>query len=188
MKPASPWPMLALIVAAFALPFALGAGLYLSGWQPANTVNHGELIRPPQPLPADGLSTPDGAPLATADLHGRWWLLLVPAGACAAPCLARAVDMRRVHVALNKNMGRLRRMVLTGDTGDGALAALRAAQPDLVVARPDERWRRALLGAPDGALYLVDPQARLVLRYAGQTGAESIRADLDRLLRHGAGG
>ena len=188
MKTANPWPMLALVVGAFALPFAVAAGLFASGWQPARTVHHGELIRPPLPLPQSGLTTADGSALPTAELHGRWWLLLVPGGPCMADCLARAIDMRRVHVALNKDMGRLKRMVLAADFSEGALAALRGAQPDLVVAHADDRWQRALGDAAGLTLYLIDPQGRLIMRYPAQASAASIRADLDRLLRYGGSG
>lgn len=186
MKTPHPLLMLALMAGTFALPFALGAGLYASGWQPARTVNHGELIRPPQALPADGLTAPDGSPLNAAELQGRWWLLLAAAGPCEAACIARAADMRRIHVSLNKDMPRLKRMVLAGDPGEGSLAALRDAQPDLVVARPDVRWQRTL-GEDGVTLYLVDPQARLILRYPPQIAATAIRADVARLLRYSAG-
>lgn len=183
--------MLALIVGIFALPFAVAAGLFAFGWQPARTANQGELIRPPLPLPPDGLTRVDGSSLPTAELHGRWWLLLAPGGPCAADCLARATDMRRVHVALDKDMARLKRMLLAADSaaGDGgALAALRRTQPDLVVARADRRWQRALGAAAGPTLYLIDPQGRLVMRYAAQSDAASVRADLGRLLRHGGAG
>lgn len=186
MKTADSRPMLALIVGIFALPFAVAAGLFAFGWQPTHTVNHGQLIRPPLPLPPHGLTTADGAPLATAELHGRWWLLLAQAGPCDTACLARAADMRRVHVALNKDMGRLKRLVLATDLGEGAIAALRRSQPDLVVARADGRWQQVLGDGPQ--LYLVDPQGRAILRYTAQASAESIRADLDRLLRYGSAG
>jgi len=186
MKTAHPLLMLALIAGTFALPFALAAGLYASGWQPAHTVNHGELILPPQALPADGLTAPDGSAL-TAELQGRWWLLLAAPGPCEAQCIARAADMRRIHVSLNKDMGRLKRMVLAGDADEGSLAALRDAQPDLVVARADARWQRTL-GDGGIAVYLVDPQARLVMRYPAHAGAAAIRADVERLLRYSSGG
>lgn len=181
-----PLLMLALIAGTFALPFALGAGLYAFGWQPMRTVNHGELIRPPQPLPVAGLTAAAGAALPAAELHGRWWLLLAAAGPCEAQCLARAADMRRIHVSLNKDMGRLKRMVLTDDPGEGSVAALRNAQPDLVVVRADARWQRTL-GDGGMALYLVDPQERLVMRYPAEAGAAAIRADLERLLRYSRG-
>lgn len=188
MNTTRPLPMLALIIAAFGLPFALGAALYFSGWQPQRTANHGELVRPPLPLPRVGLHNADGSVLTTADLHGRWWLLVAPAGRCDAACVVRVIELRQVHVALNKDMVRLKRMVLADDAAEHTIEVLRAAQPDLVVARADDGWRRALGGAGTQQILLVDPQARLVMRYGAAADADSIRTDLERLLRFGSAG
>ena len=69
-------PMLALVVGLLALPFVIAGGLYFLGWQPARTGNHGQIVSPPLPLPASGLRSPDGRPLATAALQDKWLLLL----------------------------------------------------------------------------------------------------------------
>lgn len=184
VKPASSLPMLALIVAIFCLPFALAIGLYFAGWQPTRVIPHGTLIQPPLPLPADALQTADGTPLPTAELHGRWWLLLAGNGPCDTACLHRAAQMRQVHVALNKDMGRLKRLVLTTDVADSGATVLRSMQPDLVVATLDGSWRRVLDAGTGMQIYLIDPQARVMMRYADSADAASIRADLARLLRY----
>lgn len=169
------------IVATLALPFALGAALHHAGWRPAHGGNRGQLIQPPQPLPESGLEGRQ-----PSDLRGRWWLVLAGDGLCEAACLARLEEMRRIHVALNRDMGRLRRMVLSTDPGDGALAALRTTQPDLVVLAPNAAWRQTFCG--DGCngmqLYVVDPQLHLTMRYAPEATADAVLADLARLLRY----
>jgi len=179
-------PMLALIVTLLALPFAIAAGLYLFGWQPARTGNHGTLLKPPQPLPADGLLGSAGKPLATAELHGKWLLILAGRGACDAACRSRVDEMRRIQVSLNKDMGRLRRVVLTDNAGDSGLSDFRQQQPDLVVAAAPARWlpcKELPTGQNAYRLYVADPQGQLIISYRPDVAGRAVRADLERLLK-----
>ncbi len=154
---------LALIVGLLVLPFALGAGLYFSGWRPSQPGNRGELLQPPQPL---GVALP-------AEAAGKWLLVLAADGPCDAACGARIDEMRRIQVSLNKEMGRVRRLVIAPDLADPALAAARSAQPDLLLVRRDV--------AP--GVYVADPGGNLILRYGPGKDARDIRTDLDRLLK-----
>ncbi len=175
-------PMLGLVVALLAMPFAIAAGLYFGGWQPARTIEHGHLLSPPQPLPASGLRQPDGQALATAELHGKWLLVLAVNGPCGGPCQQKIDEMRRIQVSLNKEMGRLRRVVLVANADDPALAAAAARQPDLLRLAAPAGW---LPGADRSAyrLHVVDPMGRRVIDYPAEVSARDVRADLDRLLK-----
>jgi hypothetical protein len=91
--------------------------------------------------------------------------------------------MRRIQVSLNKEMGRLRRVVLTDSVGDPELAAARQRQPDLIVAAAPPRW---LPGSPDPSAYrlhIIDPQGNLVMDYPADAAAKGVRGDLERLLK-----
>jgi hypothetical protein len=66
---------------------------------------------------------------------------MVNTGPCAAVCQQDLRQIRQVQVALNKEMVRLRR-VLLGDSAavlqaDPALPELRRSYPDLLIAAPD---------------------------------------------------
>jgi hypothetical protein len=176
-------PMLLLVVALLALPFVIATGLYFVGWQPSRTGNHGQLLNPPLPLPAGGLRSPDGQELATADLNGKWLLLLSGSGPCASACALRIDEMRRIQVSLNKEMGRLRRVVLTDRASDPELAAARQRQPDLVLATAPDGWLPGAGSRTGYRLHIVDPQGRLIMNYPEDAEAKGIRADLDRLLK-----
>lgn len=150
------------------LPFVLGATLYLSGWQPSKTGNRGELLQPPPVVKAQ---LPEAA-------TGKWVLILVPETACDARCADQLDALRRVQVSLNKEMGRLRRVVMAADPADAGLSHAQASQPDLLVARRDAAWT-----APAG-IYVADPEGNLILRYAPDAELKDIRSDLDRLLKY----
>lgn len=176
-------PMLVLVITLLVLPFAIAGGLYFFGWQPGHTVNHGRLLEPPLSLPESGLRLPDGTPLTSAELQGKWLLLLSGSGPCAGACAHRIDEMRRIQVSLNKEMGRLRRVIISDRPAEPELAAARKRQPDLVVASAPPDWLRAI--AADGAyrLYIVDPRGTLIMDYPADAAAKGVRGDLERLLK-----
>lgn len=185
--PTTSAPMLFLLVALFLLPLLIGNGLYWLGWRPQQMAHHGELLQPPPTLPDSGLRHADGRPLASAELRGKWLLLLPVDAGCDADCRSRLQQLRQVHIALNKEQARVKRVLLLGAaTGEPALAQLQEEFPDLVVARlpaDDERWQRAIARrAP--SLYVVDPLANVVLRYAGPSEMRGVLKDLERLLKY----
>lgn len=166
--PRPPGRFLALVVGLLLLPFVLAGALYASGWQPARLNHHGRLVEPPQQLP----------PLVRSD-DGRWLLVYAPGASCEAACLQRIDELRRVQVALYKDMGRLRRVVLLDNAPSAALNRLAEQQPDLVLAPRPPGWP-ALQG-----IQLIDPQGWRVLDYADDVGARELRSDLERLLKPG---
>ena len=103
---------LPLLAAVFLLPMAVGSGLFWSGWRPAQFGNHGELLQPARPLPDGGLLRTDGRPLPTAELLGKWLFVFSAPGACDAMCIERLQQLQRVHIALNKEQSRLRRVFI----------------------------------------------------------------------------
>lgn len=168
---------LLLTVLVCLMPALVGGGLYLSGWRPARTANHGELVLPPQPLPLAAL----GADVAGA-ARGKWLLVIAGDAPCAADCAALAGRTRAVQVSLNRDMGRIRRLVLA-DAPTAELADLRARQPDLLVAAPDAAWRAALAAGGRHRLFVLDPAGNLMMQYAPGADAKGVRADLERLLK-----
>lgn len=165
--------MLALIAGLLALPFAIGASLYFGGWHPSRISHHGHLLTPPRLLPEQVLRS-------TGKNSEKWMLLFHVRGPCAAECAGRLDEMRRIHVALYKNMGRLSRAVLTDQPDDPALLALRNTQPDLLLlTAPSEQ-----LAEITDPLLLVDPQGQIIMTYPPDASAQGVRADLERLLKY----
>jgi cytochrome oxidase Cu insertion factor (SCO1/SenC/PrrC family) len=176
-------PMLALVVGLLALPFVIAGGLYFLGWQPSRTGNHGQIVSPPLPLPASGLKTPDGRPLATAELQDKWLLLLNGKGRCEAVCAQRIDEMRRIQVSLNKDMGRLRRVVLTDQPVDPAFTMAVQRQPDLVLAEAPVKWLPGSGVQAGYSLHIIDPRGNLIMTDPADVAAKNVRGDLERLLK-----
>jgi len=175
--------MLALVVSLLALPFAIGAGLYFGGWKPARTIQHGQLLDPPVAFPLSGLRTANGQTVPDSELQGKWLLVLSLSGPCQAECASRIDEMRRIQVSLNKDMGRLRRVVVSKHPDAPELAAASQQQPDLLRLAAPTQWQNASTGEAGYRLHIVDPQGRRVMDYPPEVAAREVRADLDRLLK-----
>lgn len=177
---------MALLVATFVLPFVLGTGLYLSGWRPEKFGNHGDLIQPPRPMPETGLLQADGRPLPTAELRGKWLLMLPIEGSCGASCRESLQQMSNVHLALNKEQGRLRR-VLVSTEGSPPFAELQQTYPDLLVAKLDPEasaeWASTLDNTGQGLL-IADPLGNVIMRYDEAAEMRGVHKDLERLLKY----
>lgn len=168
---------LLLTLLIFLMPILIGGGLHLVGWRPAQTSNHGELVQPPRAVPLAAL----GAEVA-AKAGGKWLLVIAGDDSCTADCLALAGHTRAVQVSLNREMGRVRRLVLAA-APTPELTTLQAQQPDLLVAAPDQAWRNTLAAGSRHRLFVVDPAGNLMMQYAPEADPKGVRADLERLLK-----
>lgn len=159
---------LVLIFLLLAMPFIAGTALYLSGWRPSHTVNHGVLIAPPATL-----GQPD-------EWGGKWSLLLVHDAPCGVPCAERLNELRRVRISLGQQMGRTRLVWVGESIGDEA-ANLKAVMPDLATL---DRRPGNLGKLPPGSVVLVDPNGLAMMRYLPGADAKGMRDDLERLLKY----
>lgn len=184
--------MILLVTGLLVMPFVVAFGLYWFEWRPAILGNHGELIQPPQALPKLGLMQPDGRPFPVSMLREKWTLVFVSQGPCDARCQQDLQQMRQVQVALNKEMGRLHRVLLSNSlaelAADPSLPELRKRYPDLLFAVPDtskdgEIWRRSF-GDAKHRFYVIDPLGNLIMRYPENLDMQGMRKDLERLLKY----
>ena len=181
-----------LTIALLMLPFLIAFGLYWFEWRPAKLANHGELIQPPQALPESGLSHADGSPLPTEELRRKWTLVLVSRTPCDNACQHDLHQMRQVQVALNKEMLRLRRVLIGSSVSvlaaDPALPELRRSYPDLLIAAPNADpqgalWRSAI-DPTNYRFYVIDPLGNVMMRYTDKPDMAGMLKDLERLLKY----
>ncbi|MFA7293469.1 MAG: hypothetical protein WC023_14620 [Rhodocyclaceae bacterium] len=165
---------LLLTLLAFVLPLMIGGYLYISNWRPSKTANHGELILPPKPVPVGTLGS---------DATGKWLMIVAGDQACEAECIAQLRNLRSIQVSLGREIGRMRRVVLTRHE-TASLAQLRAEQPDLLLASPTTEWAGAFPQEGPHRVFLVDPAGNLMMQYAPDAEPKGIRADLERLLKY----
>ena len=179
-----------LLIATFALFFLPVAGAWLLNvfvpdWRPFGTVNHGTLVEPVRPVSAAGLVDPRGSGVDADYLSGRWTVVHVQRGPCAQPCIDALARTRQVRRALGEDMHRVQRLLVAAA---GADAAGLEASTDLALALADGDWLSTFSFAdagstPDSAIYLIDPQGYLMMRYPLDVDQRGLLGDLERLLK-----
>jgi hypothetical protein len=103
--------------------FALGFLPFISAWYLSlnksllasrHTTNKGDLITPPITSQRSDFTALDTASIPKlADLPGRWLIAnVLPTADCGAVCLKAILQTRQLHLMLNKDMLRTRRIVL----------------------------------------------------------------------------
>lgn len=171
----------------FFLPI-VGAWLlnvFVPGWRPFGTVNHGTLVQPVRPVSASGLMDPEGGRLDPGYLSGRWTVVHVQRGPCAKQCLEALARTRQVHRGLGEDTNRVQRLLVAANA---AHAASVETTPDLALAVADSDWMSIFSfadtgGEPASSIFLVDPQGYLMMRYPADVDQRGLLADLERLLR-----
>ena len=173
---------LLLIAAVFLGPLALAAWLYFAGEDlaPAGRTNHGALLQPIVRL-ADELPA---SPLHEHN-DGHWVLLYANANRCDEACEFALYTLRQSRLMLGKEMDRLVRVFLHGDTAPDTV--LLAEEHKGLVALQDsglmallEKNKPASLAS--GGYYLIDPLGNLVMYFHPDIDPSAMVEDIEHLL------
>jgi len=162
------------------------------GWQPQATVNVGKLVLPPVLLKTSGLRLSNGQALAPDGLRGRWRIAAFAVNHRDAG--DRLTIMRRVQLALGKNVLRVQRVLFLPKGSEPVDKDLLGEYPQPLVLTTE--GRRAEFLAQFGVgfydlepekFYIIDPQGRLILIYPDATHFLGMVKDLRRLLQASTG-
>jgi hypothetical protein len=173
---------LILLSLVFFGPLILATWLYFSGsgFRPEGRSNHGQLL---QPLVNIGDTLPDAALLEHN--AGHWLLVYSNTGRCDAACEFALLTLRQSRLMLGKEMDRLRRVFLHGDTAPDKV--LLASEHAGLIALQDnnvndllERTRPAEFAA--GGYFLIDPLGNLVMYFQPDIDPSDMVEDIDHLL------
>lgn len=172
------------------------------------TANQGTLIQPPRDLAAVDASDSLGATLAFPADNPKWTLLVPQPGIdCDRGCERRLYLTRQIHIAMGKEMNRIRRAFI----GDAAMPEIDLSVPVLSDDRPvpedfDDYLRREHRGLaavtttpsvlrelfPELAeqpetWYVVDPAGWIMMSYSPEIGYKDVISDLKFLLKNSNG-
>lgn len=177
---------LAFIAAIFLGPLLAAWWLYFSGASlaPEGRTNVGHLFSPivnvDEALGGTGLTT-----LTDGKSEGRWALVYWNDGRCGEPCEAALYRQRQSHRMLGRDMSRVARLFLHGDTAPDKVL-LESGQDGLITIK-----NRGLAGLLDrkrptdlepGGLYLIDPLGNLVMYFEAGVDPGDMVGDIEHLL------
>ena len=173
---------LLLMAAVFLGPLVVAALMYFGGHgiAPEGRTNHGALLDPivrlTDELPESGLHEHN---------DGYWVLLYANAGACDEACENSLFTLRQSRLMLGKEMDRLVRVFLHGDTPPDTV--LLADEHQGLVALQDSTLRELLDNNKPSALdaggyFLVDPLGNLVMYFPPDIDPQAMVEDIKHLL------
>lgn len=172
-----------VVAAAFLGPLLIAAWLYFQGgsFAPTGRTNYGALLEPI-------INLDDALPGSALQAHraAGWLLLYASEEPCGDPCREALHTLRQSRLMLGKDMGRLTRVFLHGDT-----------QPDTVFLAEKHRGLITLKDAslngllndkrpaelPAGGYFLIDPRGNLVMYFRPDIDPSDMVDDIKRLLR-----
>ena len=175
---------LALISLVFFGPLILAAWLYFSGsgLTPEGRTNHGALL---EPIINIEESVPGSSIVEHGD--GRWLLVYVNEAACGEECEFALYTLRQSRLMLGKEMDRLERVFLHGDSAPDTVF-LGDQHAGLISIRDGglsgllQNKKPAELAA--GGYYLIDPLGNLVMYFHPGIDPSEMVEDIKRLLKH----
>ena len=154
--------------------------------------NYGHLVTPARPLEyAELLQTPVTAAENLSEIKGHWVMVQIANGAvCNPACQETAQRTGRLRLMLNKELSRVRRLLLFSAPADAASAQeLEQRDRTLLMAGASQDLIKRLqeaTGAPltEGTVLLLDPFANVMMWYEPGFDPYGLLRDLRRLLKN----
>ena len=174
---------LGIIALAFFGPMILATWMYATGQlHPSGSTNHGRLIDPVINL-EEALS--GSSPILTAT-GAPWRLLYANEASCDESCRDALHRLRQIRLMLGKDMDRVGRIFLHGESQPDN-AALLEPHPGLIT-MSDKALGKTLdesrpQDLPAGGIYLVDPLDNLIMYFSPDIVPRDMADDLKHLLR-----
>lgn len=171
-----------LIALVFLGPVVIAAWMYFGdGLAPEGRSNHGELL---EPIVNIGEALPDSPVVPLYD--NSWLLVYADAGSCEESCRERLYTQRQARLMLGREMDRLARVFLHGDTPPDTVF-LAAEHPGLIALTDADVFDllndRRPAARPAGGFYLVDPLGNLVMYFEPDMDPYGMVDDIKRLLK-----
>jgi len=175
---------LVLIAAAFLGPLLLAALLYFQGapLQPEGRTNHGALLEPHM-----NVQTQLSGLRMGEHYEGTAWLLLyVNPGLCDEHCRNALYTLRQSRLMLGKEVDRLQRVFLHGDTAPDTVF-IAEEHPGLITTQGSNLIgllnKKRPADLPAGGYFLIDPLGNLVMYFRPDIDPADMVDDIKHLLR-----
>ncbi|MFT6956755.1 MAG: hypothetical protein ACJAYC_001761 [Halieaceae bacterium] len=197
-------PVIVILTATWLWFFVARGDLDLVG--ALGTSNQGTLVQPPRPFAELTAHDAMQREFSYADVDSRWTMLIPNSGAsCGRQCESRLYLTRQIHIAMGKDVGRIRRMYVAADVPPAAtLLSVDNLSDDTPLPDSFEQFldtqHRGLLPiqlgqgdfsamfseypADPNVWYLADPAGWIMMSYNADVTYKDVIADLKFLLKN----
>ena len=183
-----------LMLAIVLVPMIAAYVMFKTGWgMPAETINKGILLVPPQPVSELNLAENDKILSRLYPAEKKQWRIMVPVMAnCEAACQQNLFITRQAHIRLAEKAYRVERILLTLDEVSPQ------QKQQLLEKHPNVRWldssRTALTNwladtnlaatQPDKYYFLIDQDGFAMMVYNTEHSGQNLLDDLKRVLKY----
>ncbi len=148
--------------------------------------NYGHLIIPPRPLSYDELFAQAGSSAESMEIKGRWVLVQTVKSVCSEACQDALYKTRQIRLMLNREIFRVRRLLLTPVTDAEALKD-QLKDETLLLLGVSPALQKKLEDAigqsiDDGTVLIMDPLGNLMMWYEPGFDPYGAVKDLQHLL------
>ena len=174
-----------LLIAVFVVPLLIAIVMYtMRGYMPAaNTVSHGELIHPAQPIKTLAIQLASSESIDLQGLTGKWTYLVYSPNGCDLQCEASLFKLRQTIKATGRELNRIQSVLLT-DTNKVDAEILERNQRtrvgQLLKLEIESDIQKQL---EHGVIYLLDPIGNLMMKYDPSTTSRGMLKDIKKLLK-----
>jgi len=154
-------------------------------WRAAPEKAHGELVSPVVALGDFRLQDAGGTARGLDDLLGLWQLAYIAPDACLADCVETAGLMHNIRLAQDRRASQVGLVLLSRAALDESTRERITALDPTWLLFDDKAAGELIERMPDpvpGTLYIIDPEANIIERFASGVDLNGVRKDLDRLL------
>lgn len=170
------------------IPFCIA--WYFSHIAPAKTTNNGELVVPVVTTEkTDFIGFDKFSADNMKELSGHWLVVnIVPTQDCKQVCMDAIHKSKQLHLMLNKDLTRVRRVVILLNQNDPQTVAtwwkddtrlLKLKVSETLAAKIKQIRKNAV---PEGMLFLIDPLGNIMMQYEPGFDPYKVEKDLKKLL------
>lgn len=161
------WLVLVLFVATLT-PLVAAWGLIQLNWHPSSITANGQILSPP-------IQLKDVLEPEQSILNDNRWRLLIVEKDCTLACIERLESYRKMHVALGRESDNFSRWLIT----DSPLKSQDTFLGTATLEQPPVTGMIEL----ENAVWLVDPQGWVMMRFDANQPAAELHKDILRLLK-----
>lgn len=174
-----------LLIAVFVVPLLIAIAMYslrghLSVVKPAA---HGQLIHPAQPIEEFAVAFTTGNSSDLKFLKSKWTYLFYAPGKCNLECEAALFKLRQTKTAAGRESSRIQSIIIvdTPHINKQILARYEKIKAAQLLKMQLENQNQLTL--EPGAIYLIDPNANIMMKYDYSATSRGLLKDIKKLLK-----
>ncbi len=176
-----------MLIAVFVVPLLIAIAMYLlrDHLPTMNSVSHGELIHPAEPIQEIEIFLEDNTLITLKDLKGKWTYLVYAPKGCNLECEANLFKLRQSKAATGREINRIQSVLLLNNLPLNL--EIESRNKKILVGQLKKLELEAQPGIDkklnNEVIYLLDPHGNMMMKYDQTATSKGILKDIKKLLK-----